>query len=150
MYLPLPLPPSPPLPPLQLHYMMPWQQTAYRMPSICIAKYILDRYDDCSPTKILFTDRPDTPSSRCRCKVIGIRRRLSIPKIQFLHCIICRSTHMNVASCMDLFFYAVGWQSNQGAVSIRKTVLPGMAIPMLKIRRPNGRLIFNMEIAIRR
>ena len=38
----------------------------------------------------------------------------------------------------------------QGAVSIRKTVLPGMAIPMLKIRRPNGRLIFNMEIAIRR
>ena len=38
----------------------------------------------------------------------------------------------------------------QGAVSIRKTVLPAMAIPMLKIRRPNGRLIFNMEIAIRR
>ena len=37
-----------------------------------------------------------------------------------------------------------------GAVSIRKTVLPGMTIPMLKIRRPNGRLIFNMEIAIRR
>ena len=37
-----------------------------------------------------------------------------------------------------------------GAVSIRKTVLPGMAIPMLKIRRPNGGLIFNMEIAIRR
>ena len=41
-------------------------------------------------------------------------------------------------------------QGEQGAVSIRKTVLPGMAIPMLKIRRPNGRLIFNMEIAIRR
>ena len=39
---------------------------------------------------------------------------------------------------------------DQGAVSIRKTVLPGMAIPMLKIRRPNGSLIFNMEIAIRR
>ena len=37
-----------------------------------------------------------------------------------------------------------------GAVSIRKTVLPGMAIPMLKIRRPLGRLIFNMEITIRR
>ena len=37
-----------------------------------------------------------------------------------------------------------------GAVSIRKTVLPGMAIPMLKIRRPNGRLIFNMEITIHR
>ena len=41
-------------------------------------------------------------------------------------------------------------ENSQGAVSIRKTVLPGMAIPMLKIRRPNGRLIFNMEIAIRR
>ena len=41
-------------------------------------------------------------------------------------------------------------EDHQGAVSIRKTVLPGMAIPMLKIRRPNGRLIFNMEIAIRR
>ena len=41
-------------------------------------------------------------------------------------------------------------RGSQGAVSIRKTVLPGMAIPMLKIRRPNGRLIFNMEIAIRR
>ena len=40
--------------------------------------------------------------------------------------------------------------TNQGAVSIRKTVFPGMAIPMLKIRRPSGRLIFNMEIAIRR
>ena len=37
-----------------------------------------------------------------------------------------------------------------GAVSIRKTVLPGMAIPMLKIRRPNGRLIFNIGIAIPR
>ena len=43
-----------------------------------------------------------------------------------------------------------GLSQNQGAVSIRKTVLPGGAIPMLKIRRPNGRLIFNMEIAIRR
>ena len=41
------------------------------------------------------------------------------------------------------------WYRHLGAVSIRKTVLPGMAIPMLKIRRPNGRLIFNMEIAIR-
>ena len=54
-------------------------------------------------------------------------------------------------------FDSVWWRYNTeslltllGAVSIRKTVLPGMAIPMLKIRRPNGRLIFNMEIAIRR
>ena len=42
------------------------------------------------------------------------------------------------------------WMVSQGAVSIRKTVLPDMVIPMLKIRRPDGRLIFNMEIAIRR
>ena len=41
-------------------------------------------------------------------------------------------------------------RDEMGAVSIRKTVLPGMAIPMLKIRRHNGRLIFNMEITIRR
>ena len=46
--------------------------------------------------------------------------------------------------------YTIHWIRLQGAVSIRKTVLPGMAIPMLKIRRPNGRLIFNMEFAIRR
>ena len=38
--------------------------------------------------------------------------------------------------------------NDQGAVSIRKTVLLGMVIPMLKIRRPLGRLIFNMGIAI--
>ena len=50
----------------------------------------------------------------------------------------------------DITNHARTKQSIQGAVSIRKTVLPGMAIPMLKIRRPNGRLIFNMEIAIRR
>ena len=49
-----------------------------------------------------------------------------------------------------VFVYTSKKTGPQGAVSIRKTVLPGMAIPMLKIRRPNGRLIFNMEIAIRR
>ena len=46
--------------------------------------------------------------------------------------------------------WGVNKYQHQGAISIRKTVLPGMAIPMLKIRRPNGRLIFNMEIAILR
>ena len=51
----------------------------------------------------------------------------------------------NKTMCIFLGIYCI-----LGAVSIRKTVLPGMAIPMLKIRRPNGRLIFNMEIAIRR
>ena len=50
----------------------------------------------------------------------------------------------------NTIFSTTEGQIFQGAVSIRKTVLPGMAIPMLKIRRPNGRLIFNMEIAIRR
>ena len=50
--------------------------------------------------------------------------------------------------CATLPKKSLAW--SLGAVSIRKTVLPGMAIPMLKIRRPNGRLIFNMEIAIRR
>ena len=40
------------------------------------------------------------------------------------------------------------FHSHQGAVSIRKTVLLGMVIPMLKIRRPTGRLIFNMGIPI--
>ena len=49
-----------------------------------------------------------------------------------------------------MWFVFIRDLSDLGAVSIRKTVLPGMAIPMLKIRRPNGRLIFNMEIAIRR
>ena len=55
-----------------------------------------------------------------------------------LSCIFCKNEVITMAA--DVL----------GAVSIRKTVLPGMAIPMLKIRRPNGRLIFNMEIAIRR
>ena len=40
------------------------------------------------------------------------------------------------------------WNGPQGAVSIRKTVLLGMVIPMLKIRRPTGRLIFNMGIPL--
>ena len=52
--------------------------------------------------------------------------------------------------CKQIITNTTHDNDNRGAVSIRKTVLPGMAIPMLKIRRPNGRLIFNMEIAIRR
>ena len=52
--------------------------------------------------------------------------------------------------CHEVRFWSLKSERLLGAVSIRKTVLPGMAIPMLKIRRPNGRLIFNMEIAIRR
>ena len=42
------------------------------------------------------------------------------------------------------------WAPIWGGVSIRKMVLSGMVIPMFKIRRPNGRLIFNMGITIRR
>ena len=61
---------------------------------------------------------------------------------------------LNIFCWKNIFILIPGLCSlilkDQGAVSIRKTVLPGMAIPMLKIRRPNGRLIFNMEIAIRR
>ena len=55
---------------------------------------------------------------------------------------------LNVWHSCEMF--ELSYVDGLGAVSIRKTVLPGMAIPMLKIRRPNGRLIFNMEIAIRR
>ena len=56
---------------------------------------------------------------------------------------------MELVQCNEYLVSPVD-ADGQGAVSIRKTVLPGMAIPMLKIRRPNGRLIFNMENAIRR
>ena len=58
---------------------------------------------------------------------------------------------MKAVMLMLMSYYYIWYISDHlGAVSIRKTVLPGMAIPMLKIRRPNGRLIFNMEIATRR
>ena len=53
-------------------------------------------------------------------------------------------------ACRDASEATLKNTGKQGPVSIRKTVLPGMGIPMLKIRRPNGRLIFNMEITIRR
>ena len=60
------------------------------------------------------------------------------------------STLLKLEWVNNMDFNTLAPLRHQGAVSIRKTVLPGMAIPMLKIRRPNGRLIFNMEIAIRR
>ena len=70
-------------------------------------------------------------------------------------------TYATNSYCIEIWNFVKTWymahvmnlhkyEKIQGAVSIRKTVLPGMAIPMLKIRRPNGRLIFNMEIAIHR
>ena len=70
----------------------------------------------------------------------------------------CNVTPLFFGVCFNAKFLSLGEilyvnapvYTNLGAVSIRKTVLPDMAIPMLKIRRPNGRLIFNMEIAIRR
>ena len=55
--------------------------------------------------------------------------------------------HLIIAADRNVISTSMG---SLGAVSIRKTVLPGMAIPMLKIRCPNRCLIFNMEIAIRR
>ena len=62
-------------------------------------------------------------------------------------------TSLKLHSSISLNTALITWHTFDmilGAVSIRKTVLPGMVIPMLKIRRPNGRLIFNMEITIRR
>ena len=53
-----------------------------------------------------------------------------------------------VSAWLRIFSETIYPSNVLGAVSIRKTVLPGMAIPMLKIRRPVGRLIFNMGIAI--
>ena len=68
-----------------------------------------------------------------------------------LHLVNNRDQHLwfRMSTIPYLTQYLRHWP-NLGAVSIRKTVFPGMAIPMLKIRRPSGRLIFNMEIAIRR
>ena len=60
------------------------------------------------------------------------------------------SYHVMTSMIQSQFVFYSSHNKAMGAVSIRKTVITGMAIPMLKIRRPNGRLIFNMEIAIRR
>ena len=59
--------------------------------------------------------------------------------------------HCDQYNCLDERVATGWWMSTVaglGPVSIRKTVFPGMGIPMLKIRRPVGRLIFNMGIAI--
>ena len=72
----------------------------------------------------------------------GVQRRAWSLKIWYT-----RRSDIAMGSLVPAKFWGC---TKQGAVSIRKTVLPCMAIPMLKIRRPNGRLIFNMEIAIRR
>ena len=42
------------------------------------------------------------------------------------------------------------YNKEAGGRLIKKDGLTRYGDPMLKIRRPNGRLIFNMEIAIRR
>ena len=62
----------------------------------------------------------------------------------------CHDGSCDVTIMFLLKCFQETWMCLQGAVSIRKTVLPGMAIPMLKIRRPNGRLIFNIGITIPR
>ena len=72
----------------------------------------------------------------------------NVATVLSLHMYHCQITICNIFHKILCALFCLGFQK-QGAVSIRKTVLPGMAIPMLKIRRPNGRLIFNMEIAIR-
>ena len=55
--------------------------------------------------------------------------------------------HGMILNYFNMITKQIMWQQPGGRLN-KKTVLPGMAIPMLKIRRPNGRLIFNMEIAI--
>ena len=60
------------------------------------------------------------------------------------------NTNLAASAFCEFLRLILYWNGALVAVSIRKTVLPGMATPMLKIRRPNGRLIFNMEITIRR
>ena len=75
---------------------------------------------------------------------VGIHHKISREWILPLHHSNSVLSHNNMLALRD----GKPIDHFQGAVSIRKTVLPGMAIPMLKIRRPNGRLIFNMEIAI--
>ena len=60
-----------------------------------------------------------------------------------------RAEHLCDGVVMSDWAFAAHSECNDlGAVSIRKTVLLGMAIPMSKIRRPTGRLIFNMGIPI--
>ena len=59
----------------------------------------------------------------------------------YMYLVLTTSEYQQVQGCFRFY-------NCLGAVSIRKTVLPGMTIPMLKIRRPNGRLIFNMGIPI--
>ena len=76
--------------------------------------------------------------------LINVSKKLPLPGIFYIQ------VNLMVLYIMLIHVYEVLQPGYQGAVSIRKTVLPGMAIPMLKIRRPNGRLIFNMEITIRK
>ena len=71
-------------------------------------------------------------------------------QLQTEHSEMPQAEHPDGADQPDESILEGAQNGEQGAVSIRKTVSPGMAIPMLKIRRPDGRLIFNMEITIRR
>ena len=88
---------------------------------------------------LLFKRNTDSKGSQCRTNALcsRIRRREVFVRFRVSKMNCSKEQHDQVTRA-------------QGAVSIRKTVLPDMAIPMLKIRRPNGRLIFNMEITIRR
>ena len=132
----------------------------------CIIRrsYTLEKYVQLYKFNYLFGHllRPD----RIKAITIIICYRLPIYRCHIWYDSACtRHEYYNEKLCSDFhsratphttpYVRAMGcllWVIHRklGAVSIRKTVLPGMAIPMLKIRRPNGRLIFNMEIAIRR
>ena len=92
---------------------------------------------------------PTLSSGYWKLRVVMIPTLFSLVAPQVVIMTTCGATSGNKVGIVITRFQ---WKTQGllGAVSIRKTVLPGMAIPMLKIRRPNGRLIFNMEIAIRR
>ena len=70
---------------------------------------------------------------------MGLNNKLDLPYCVASSVVLCQKPHIRHLNQVT---------GNLGAVSIRKTVLLGMAIPMLKIRRPTGRLIFNMGIPI--
>ena len=57
---------------------------------------------------------------------------------------------MHLAETSLMRYRDANHRNDLGAVSIRKTVLPGMTQTQTQTQTPNGRLIFNMEITIRR
>ena len=100
-------------------------------------RYVIHGYF-CDMTDILH-DKPLTTGPWFDIKMSSYQYRKS-------HCgdkTILRPSYLHNGISYTGKMTSLYWIRAQGAVSIRKTVLPGMAIPMFKIRRPSGRLIFN-------